>query len=235
MNNQMNKKTMVWNKIIAPLALSAVIGVAGTAFAADKELAPVDIKLPIPAFMGTPTDIAINEHIEKPSDKPRAPFMAPKGVTNLALNKKVTSSDAAPISGSLELVTDGNKESADDTFVELHRKVQWVQIDLENPAEIYAIVIWHAHNTPQLYKSVVVQVSDDKEFTKDVKTLFNNDYENEAGLGIGTDKQYFENYEGKLIDAKGAKGRYVRLYSKGSSFSALNRYTEVEVFGLPVK
>ena len=235
MNNQKIKNTMVWNKIIAPLALSAVIGVAGTAFAADREMAPIDIKPPIPAFMGTPTDIAINEHIEKPSDKPRAPFMAPKGVTNLALNKKVTSSDAAPISGSLELVTDGNKESADDTFVELHRKVQWVQIDLENPAEIFAIVVWHAHNTPQLYKSMVVQVSDDKEFTKDVKTLFNNDYENEAGLGIGTDKQYFENYEGKLIDTKGVKGRYVRLYSKGSSFSALNRYTEVEVYGLAAK
>jgi hypothetical protein len=223
---------MVYNKIITSLVLSAVMGAAGTVFAADQELAPIDIKIPNAAFMGTPTDIVINEHIEKPSDKPRAPFMAPKGVTNLALNKKVTSSDAAPISGSLELVTDGNKESADDTFVELHRKVQWVQIDLENPAEIFAIVVWHAHNTPQLYKSMVVQVSDDKDFKTDVKTVFNNDYENEAGLGIGTDKQYFEDRQGKLVDTKGVKARFVRLYSKGSSFSALNRYTEVEVYGL---
>ncbi len=226
---------MTWNKVIAPLVLTVSIGFAGTVFAADKETAPLDIKLPIPAFMGTPTDIPMNEHIEKPSDKPRAPFMAPKGVTNLALNKKVTSSDASPITGGLELVTDGNKESGDDTFVELHRKVQWVQIDLENPAEIYAIVLWHAHNTPQIYKSVVVQVAEDAEFTKNVKTVFNNDYENEAGLGAGTDKQYFENYEGKLIDTKGVKGRYVRFYSKGSSFSALNRYTEVEVYGLTAK
>lgn len=226
---------MTWNKVIAPLVLTVTIGFAGTVFAADKETAPLDLKLPIPAFMGTPTDIPMNEHIEKPSDKPRAPFMAPKGVTNLALNKKVTSSDASPITGGLELVTDGNKESGDDTFVELHRKVQWVQIDLENPAEIYAIVVWHAHNTPQIYKSVVVQVAEDAEFTKNVKTVFNNDYENEAGLGAGTDKQYFENYEGKLMDTKGVKGRYVRLYSKGSSFSALNRYTEVEVYGLTAK
>jgi hypothetical protein len=106
---------------------------------------------------------------------------------------------------------------------------------LEKPAEVYAIVIWHAHNTPQLYKDVIVQVSDDKDFKTDVKTVFNNDYENEAGLGIGTDKQYFEDRQGRLIDTKGVKARFVRLYSKGSSFSALNRYTEVEVYGLPSK
>ena len=53
-------------------------------------------------------------------------------------------------------------------------------------------------------------------------------------MGIGKDREYIENYEGKLIDAKGIKARYVRLYSKGSTFSdPLNRYTEVEVFGLP--
>jgi len=52
---------------------------------------------------------------------------------------------------------------------------------------------------------------------------------------VGTDKEYFETYEGKLIDAKGVEARYVRCYSRGSTYSALNRYTEIEVWGIPIE
>ena len=38
--------------------------------------------------------------------------------------------------------------------------------------------------------------------------------------------------EGKLFDPKGAKGRYVRLYSNGNTTNDLNHYVEVEVYGL---
>ena len=55
----------------------------------------------------------------------------------------------------------------------------------------------------------------------------------ELGLGAGKDRPYIETYQGKLIDAKGAKGRYVRLYSKGNTTSKMNHYIEVEVFGKP--
>jgi len=37
------------------------------------------------------------------------------------------------------------------------------------------------------------------------------------------------------FDAKGAKARYIRFYSKGSTESALNEYTELEVYGRPAK
>jgi len=198
------------------------------------DLAPLPLKLPMPAFIGTPTDIQIDEHMEKPSEDPRPPFLAPKGVQNVALKKKVTSSDKSPITGTLELVTDGDKEARDDSFLELHRKTQWIQIDLEKEHEIHVVMIWHAHNTPQLYHDVVVQVANDPDFLNEVATAYNNDWDNSSGLGVGKDKEYFENYEGRLIPAKGVKGRYVRLYSKGSTYSALNRYTEVEVWALPV-
>jgi len=36
-----------------------------------------------------------------------------------------------------------------------------------------------------------------------------------------------------LIDAKGANGRYVRLYSNGNTTNKLNDYIEVEVWGKP--
>lgn len=204
------------------------------AASAAGETAPLDLKLPIPAFMGTPTDLPANDHIERPSDKPRPPFLVPVGTRLLSLNAPVSSSDRNPINGALELVTDGNKEAGDSNTLELHRKLQWVQVDLGAPARLYAVVIWHAHDTPQIAHDVVVQVAGDPDFTQDVRTLYNNDYDNSAGLGVGTDKEYLENYEGRLIDARGVAGRYLRLYSQGSTYTALNRYTEVEVYGLPL-
>ena len=101
--------------------------------------------------------------------------------------------------------------------------------------DLAALVIWHDHRYVQVFRCVVVQSADDPDFTKNVQTIFNNDYENIAGLGIGTDKQYFETNQGKLIDTKGKKARYLRFYSKGSNASALNCYTEIEAYGLEAK
>jgi hypothetical protein len=229
-----------WNAVGRNVALTAVmIGLVASRLAMTEaqaqELAPLDIQTPIPAFMGTPTDIPESEHIEKPSDKPRPPFLAPLGTKNVALNKRVTLSDPNPINGSAELVTDGNKEAGDENVLEMRRRLQWVQIDLEQPHKIYAIVIWHAHDTPQIVHDVIVQVADDADFTQNVKTVYNNDYDNSAGLGVGKDKEYFENYEGRLIDTKGVVGRYVRSHSQGSTYTALNRWTEIEVYGIPAK
>jgi hypothetical protein len=191
------------------------------------------LSLPMPSFKGTPDDLPVGPNIEPFTDKPRAPFLAPVGVTNVALGKKVTSSDKSPITGSLDLVTDGNKEAIDDAVVELHKGVHWVQVDLGKEYPIYAILFWHDHRYVQLFRCVVVQAADDPDFTQNVRTLFNNDLENTAGLGIGKDKQYFETNQGKLIDTQGVKSRYLRFYSKGSNASALNCYTEVEVYALP--
>ncbi len=233
-------KSSNWNKgagrvWVAGVVLAVVVGRLGGLTAMAAEQAPLDIRLPIPAFMGTPTDIPESEHIEKPSDKPRPPFMAPKGTRNLAQGKKVTLSDSNPINGTAELVTDGVKEAGDENVLEMRRRLQWAQIDLEKPGKIYAVLIWHAHDTPQIAHDVIVQVADDPDFTQNVQTIYNNDYDNSAGLGVGKDKEYFESYEGRLMDAKGVTGRYLRSYSQGSTYTALNRYTEIEVYGLPVE
>lgn len=78
---------------------------------------------------------------------------------------------------------------------------------------------------------VVVQVASDPDFTANVTTVFNNDIDNSLGLGVGKDMHYTETAEGKLIDAKGALARYVRLHSKGSTTYDANHYIEVEVYG----
>jgi hypothetical protein len=113
----------------------------------------------------------------------------------------------------------------------LRKGLQWVQFDLGAPRQLFAIALWHAHDQPKIFRSVIVQAADDEDFTDNARTLFNNDTENSAGLGVGADHQYFETFQGKLIDAKGCRARYVRLYSHGSTDSALNEYTEVEIYG----
>ena len=159
--------------------------------------------------------------------------MAPKGVTNVASGKKVTSSVDKLYTGTLPQITDGKKEAYDEQVVEMRKGTQWVQIDLEKEYAVSAIVIWHDHRWLQVFHDIVVQAADDPEFTQNVRTLFNNDVDNSSGLGIGTDREYFENHEGRLIDTKGAKVRYLRCYSKGSTLSAYNVYQEIEVYAVP--
>ncbi|MBN2445194.1 MAG: hypothetical protein JXO22_00585 [Phycisphaerae bacterium] len=201
----------------------------------DKDLVPIKLKLPKPVFKGTPKHVPPGTNLEKPTGKPRPPFMAPKGTENVALNKPVTSSDSAPIIGELKFVTDGEKEAKEGTYVELGPGLQWVQIDLGAKYQIYAIVTWRNHLNARVYHDIVVQVADDADFIENVRTLSNNDHDNSSGLGLGQEKEYWETFEGRLVDAKGTTARYVRLYSNGSTDDDMNHYTEVEVFGLPVK
>ncbi len=214
------------------VAIVAVFLALGGRVCAAEELAPLPIKLPIPPFYSGPAGYTNNPHFEKARERPRPPFMAPKGATNLAVGRPVSSSNPQPLHGILAEITDGNNQSGGPTNVVLRGGAQWVQIDLESIRRIYAIVIWRDFQQEIAYYSVVVQVADDADFVKNVRTLFNNDYENRLGFGAGTNLVYYEAFDGKLIDAKGVAARYVRLYSRGSTRFDDNRYTEVEVYGL---
>ena len=153
----------------------------------------------------------------------------PVGTMNLALHKPVSASCPATV-GSLDMVTDGDK--AADDWLELKPGAQWVQIDLQQEAEIHGIWVWHYFEQYRVYFSVVAAISNDPEFKQDVKVVFNNDTNNVVGLGKGSDYNYYDTNFGRLIDAKGIKGRYVRLYSDGNNENKMNHYVEVEVFGL---
>jgi hypothetical protein len=201
---------------------------------AAASMVPIDIKLPKPMFVGTPQSTKV-PNLEKPLGKPRPPFLAPAGTTNVALGKPVASSDEEPIIGEIDMITDGDMEAADGSYVELGPFTQNVTVDLEAPHEIYAIIVWHYHKQARVYFDVVVQVADDPDFITNVRTLFNNDIDNSAGIGVGKDMHYTETNEGKLIDAKGVKARYVRLYSNGNTGNDLNHYIEVAVYGKPAQ
>ncbi len=202
--------------------------------AAAQELEAIEIELPKPMFVGTPQNFRV-PNLEKPLGRPRPPFLAPAGTSNVALGKPVSSSDEEPIIGELVQVNDDDKEAADGSYVELGPFRQQVTIDLEARHTIYALVVWHYHKQARVYRDVIVQVSDDPNFVAGVTTLFNNDADNSSGWGVGTDRHYVETSEGKLIDARGVQARYVRLFSNGSTSNDLNHYIEVAVYGVPAE
>ena len=223
-----------------PAATTPVVApapAAQPAAAGGAKLVPIKIDLPKPMFVGTPQETKV-DFLEPPLGKARPDFLAPEGTVLLSKGKPVSASDEEPIIGEIEMITDGDKEAADGSYVELGPFAQYVTIDLEKQSELYAIVVWHYHKQPRVYFDVVVQLSNDKDFITDVKTVFNNDRDNSAGQGIGKDMHYTETNEGKLIDllSQGSpKARYIRLYSNGNTSNELNHYIEVDVYGKPVE
>ena len=222
-------KTFCWTLTLAVMTL-LLVAFAAPGYAQDQE--ELKFELPEPFFGGTPIDYW-SENLEKEDFKDRPAFMAPKGTVLVSKGKPVTSSEKNPALGELKMVTDGDKNYAKSSVVELGEGPQWVQVDLGAAHNIYAVLVWHYHAEKRVYFDFTVQVSDDPEFKTGVATLYSNDTDNSLGLETGADKEYIENHKGRLVDAKGVKARYVRLYSNGNTSDEKNHYVEVEVFGVP--
>jgi hypothetical protein len=212
-------------------ALLILVPVYASLSAQDSDKEELKLKLPKPMFIGTPRNIK-TANLETITGKSRGPFFVPKGTRLLSAGKAVLSSDMQPVIGDLGFVVDGEKSGEDGYFVELGPGRQWVQIDLGKTAALHAILIWHYHSQARVYRDVVVQASDDKDFRSNVLTVYNNDHDNTLGFGPGKDKEYIETNEGRLIDPKGAAARYLRLHSNGNTSNDMNHYVEVEVYGI---
>ena len=211
------------------LAAASFLALAGLLRA--EEMTALRLTLPKPLLVGTPLPL---DRFHIPASAGQMPeILVPAGTVNLALHREVTSSDPEPVVGDLSLITDGEKGADEGNYVELGPGKQWVQIDLGRSCPVYAVAVWHYHSQARVYFDVIVQVSDDVDFVQGVKTIFNNDKVNQSGLGAGKDSLYIETYQGHLIDARGVKGRFVRLYSRGNSSTDMNHYIEVEVYGKP--
>ena len=208
-------------------ALATALALAATASAAN---APLKVEVPKPLFAGTPRPISL-ANLE-PANAKRPDIMVAPDVKLISKGKKVTSSDSLPVIGELSFITDGDKTGIDGAYVELGPNTQWVQVDLGSSAKIAAVAVWHFHSQARVYHDVIIQISDDAEFKKGVTTIFNTDDDNSSKLGKGADKSYVETNNGRVVDAKNASGRYVRLYSNGNTSDELNHYCEVEVFGV---
>jgi hypothetical protein len=203
--------------------------VAGGGEAGKVALAPV---LPKPTFEGTPIDVR-SPHIEayRGDGVPPPPLLVPEGTRLLSRGCAVTCNDPGAKKRDLALVTDGYKQYSTLGYFELAPGVRWVQLDLGTNFEIHAVCLWRERPEQCVYRDTVVQVSADPALVKGVTTLFNNDYDNSAGLGVGTDKEYYEDHFGRRIAGKGLRARYVRITSNGNTSVPYNHFTEVEVYG----
>ena len=188
--------------------------------------------LPKPTFEGTPIDVR-SPHREayRGDGVPPPPLLVPAGTRLLSKGCKVSANDPQAKGKDLALVTDGDKQYSRFAYLELAPGVRWVQLDLGTNAEIHAVCLWRERPEQCVYRDTVVQVSADPEFAAGVTTLFNNDYDNSAGLGVGADKEYYEDHFGRRVDGKGLRARYVRVVSNGNTSDPYNHFTEVEVYG----
>lgn len=198
--------------------------------AAQVELTP---ELPKPTFEGTPIDVR-SPHREayRGEGIPPPPLLVPEGTRLISRACRVTCNDSYAKPRDLSLVTDGNKRFSSSAYLELAPGVRWAQIDLGSNMAVQAVCLWRERPEQCVYRDTVVQVSTDPAFAAAVTTLFNNDYDNSAGLGLGTDKEYFEDHFGRRIPGHGVTARYVRLTSNGNTSDPYNRITEIEVYGL---
>jgi hypothetical protein len=225
-----DQKPVTWAKRLLAGGLIFLAAGAGLAGEPARDKVPLALKLPMPRFMGTPHNLK-GPHLEKPRAGRRPDLPVPPGLTNVALHKPVTASDTRPTLGELSQVTDGDKDGVEGSYVEIGPGKQYFQIDLQQRYEIFAIVVWHYHAQPRVYHDVVIRLSSDAQFSRDVHTVYNNDYDNSSGFGIGQAKEYIDSHEGLLIETHGIAARYVRLHGNGNTENDLNHCTEIEVYG----
>jgi hypothetical protein len=149
---------------------------------------------------------------------------------NQAKNKTLITSGSTI--GNPLRITDGTKDTG---FANIDTAgPQWVRIDLGQSYKLDKIKLWHYYADSRTYNDVIVQVSNDPNFaTANTKTVFNNDTNNSAGQGIGSDPTYSESASGKEIDFTATNARYVRLWTNGSSVNTSQHYVEVEAWGVP--
>lgn len=168
------------------------------------------------------------------------PFLfLPENAVNLAKGKRVKCREGLTIiQGSLEMITNGDKQATEGHFVEFdfdNFTTPWVQVDLGSVCEIHGIWVWHYYGTgtigEKLYEDVVVRISSDEDFGEEVTTVFNNDFDGSSGFGIGKDKPYWETRFGKAISVDGVKGRYVRVSGTGDCKYHRFGMIELEVYG----
>ena len=114
--------------------------------------------------------------------------------------------------------------------VDLGTGVRHVVVDL---GDVYLVDGLNVSRGPAgaTYADLVYQLSTTADFGGDVATVFNNDADDSAKRGTGSDAEYAEEVGGRPVYFAPVRARYVRLWSGGDGDGA-NRLAEIEVHGL---
>jgi len=130
----------------------------------------------------------------------------------------------------LSYVTNGSKNTNNYADSYTNSGLQWIQLDLGASYNVNDIKLWHYFGDTRKYHDVVVQLSNDPEFTTGVATVYSNDTNNSAGRGTGTGSEYTETSSGLDVPFTAVNARYARFYSNGSTVNNYNHYVEVEIY-----
>lgn len=167
------------------------------------------------------------------SDKSHLSIYVPANATNVLSRKcDVTASDTLLQKKDLSLIVDGNKEINEIGSIDLDPVIakQWLQLDLGQEKEIFALCIWHDYTQTYANRNVVVQLSNDQSFMTGVATVFNNDVDDNLGFGKRQDNAYTETLYGYSITVDGVKARYIRIYGQ-FQFNPQFYFKEIEAYG----
>jgi len=148
----------------------------------------------------------------------------PAGQLQNIAKEKIPSSNGYPIPS---VMTDGDLS----VWADGGSGLMWVVLDLGASYNLEAVKLWHYYEDSRIYHDVIVQLSNTSDFASGVTTVFNNDTDNSAGQGTGTDTEYAESSTGKIIAFSPVNARYVRLWSNGNSKNTANHIIEIEVYG----
>lgn len=149
----------------------------------------------------------------------------PINPSNLAFEKPVNGSEAITNASFIN-----DRSTNTDNYAYLGTGTQWITLDLLQGCSIDSIQLWHYYGDIRRYHDVIIQVSSSADFSSSVTTVFNNDADNSAGQGAGTDTEYTETAAGKAIPFPAVNARYIRLFSSGNTVNGYNHYVEIEAY-----
>jgi hypothetical protein len=147
---------------------------------------------------------------------------------NIALGKTKITSSVPSARNPSSFLTDG-ETNTEQYFGFRNTTPQWVKLDLENTFFVSRLNLRHYYRDARTYHDVILQISEnDTNWT----AVFNNDRDNSSGQGVGTDAEYAETPEGKLVVLPSSlKARFIRAWSNGNTVNSENHYVELEVYG----
>lgn len=172
-----------------------------------------------------------------------APVAAASVEVNVArgITDVTTNGIAARNGKRLSVVTDGDRSTSEYALIATDSVAKYIQLNLGEPHLITKVNILNDYNpdAPRAGKDLIVQLSNDPAFGTGVTTIYNNDADNSAGLGAGSDAEYVEPSTGAgltVTPGSPVSAHYVRYWANGhtrtgtSIYNAMNTPVEVEVY-----
>ncbi|MFD2334317.1 fibronectin type III domain-containing protein [Cohnella sp. GCM10020058] len=170
--------------------------------------------------------------------------IAIKPVVNVAIGKSVSTNAVSPSGQPISALTDGVKTTDKYVLYGVSDGPKYAQVDLGQAYDVARVNIrndWGAAGTYRTGKDLIVQLSNDPTFASGVTTVFNNDGDNSAGLGAGTDAEYVEPGDGSgkdILLADTVSARYVRYWANGhvrvnGTVNLVDTPVEIEVYADP--